>query len=291
MDRSGETADPSPARVTYVGHATLVIESQGTSVVTDPVLGDRIAGLFTKRAQPCDFRPEDLRGSVSVLISHAHHDHLDYPSLRRFGRAVPVVVPWGVRLPMRLRGFRQVHVLRPWEETTLGGWRVTAVPARHFGGRLPLVFTSGYQGYVLSGPVCIYFAGDTGYDEPMFREIRRRFSIDLAVLPIAGALLPRYRRNHMNAPEALLAYRALGARQMLPMHYETFPVSLDPAHEARRTLMEGLKELGSDHNVSLLSPGKSLDLVSSASREAGGSDPAVGSTSSVPGPLGPGELP
>jgi L-ascorbate metabolism protein UlaG (beta-lactamase superfamily) len=85
----------SPTKVTYLGHASLLIEHDGTSIVTDPVFTDRIGRVFTKRMGPSSFRPEELSGVVGVLISHAHHDHLDYRSLRRVGRAQPVVVPWG----------------------------------------------------------------------------------------------------------------------------------------------------------------------------------------------------
>jgi L-ascorbate metabolism protein UlaG (beta-lactamase superfamily) len=253
--------DPSThTKVTYLGHASLLFESGGETIVTDPVFSDRIGRFFTKRTSPSVFRPEDLGGVVGVLVSHAHHDHLDYLSLRRVGRTRPIVVPWGLTAPMRWRGFTDVRVIRPWEELSFGGWRVTAVPSRHFGGRLPLIYTSGHQGYVLSGPSCIYFAGDTGLNESMFREIGRRFPLDLAVLPIAGAVFPWFRRNHMNAEDALLAFRTLGAKRMLPMHFETFPASFEPAGEPRRRLLEEASRLGVSERVTILPEGGSLYL-------------------------------
>ena len=254
-EHSGPSA---PTKVTYLGHASLLIESGGETIVTDPVFSDRIGRFFTKRTSPAKFRPEELRGVVGILISHAHHDHLDYPSLKRLGRTHPVVVPWGLAGPMRWRGFTDVRIGRPWEEVALGGWRVTAVPSRHFGGRLPFIYTSGHQGYVLSGPSCIYFAGDTGLDEPMFAEIGRRFPLDLAILPIAGAVFPWFRRNHMNADDALLAFRSSGARRMLPMHFETFPASFEPAGEPRDRLVRGASRMGVEGRVSTLSEGASL---------------------------------
>jgi L-ascorbate metabolism protein UlaG (beta-lactamase superfamily) len=251
---------PSSTKVTYLGHASLLFESRGESVVADPVFSDRIGRFFTKRSAPSLFRPEELSGMVGVLISHAHHDHLDYQSLARIGRNHPVLVPWGLGTPMRLRGFRAVRVTRPWEEFALGGWRVTTVPSRHFGGRLPFVYTSGHQGYVLSGPSCIYFAGDTGLDEAMFREIGRRFVLDLAILPIAGAVFPWFRRNHMNAKDAVDAFQFLGARRMLPMHYETYHASFDAAGEARRRLLEESARLGVTDRLTILPEGGSLYL-------------------------------
>jgi L-ascorbate metabolism protein UlaG (beta-lactamase superfamily) len=248
------------AKVTYLGHASLLFEFQGEIVVTDPVFSDRIGRIFTKRTSPSSFRPEDLRGIVGVLVSHAHHDHLDYPSLRRVGRTHPVVVPPGAAAPLRWRGFTDVRILRPWGGLTVGGWRVTAVPSRHFGGRLPFIYTSGHQGYVLTGPRSIYFAGDTGFDEAMFREIGQRFRLDLAVLPIAGAVFPWFRRNHMNAQEALAAFRVLGATRMLPMHFETFPASFEPSGAPRRELLEEARRQGVIERVTVLTEGASLYL-------------------------------
>ncbi|MCI4339576.1 MAG: MBL fold metallo-hydrolase [Thermoplasmata archaeon] len=247
-------------RVTYLGHASLLLESGGEVIVSDPVFSDRIGRFFTKRVAPSRFRPEDLRGVVGILISHAHHDHLDYRSLHRLGRTPPVVVPWGLAPYLRWHGFTDVRVVRPWEERSLGGWRVTAVPSRHFGGRLPFIYTSGHQGYVLSGPSCVYFAGDTGFDEPMFLEIGRRFPLDLAILPIAGAVFPWFRRNHMNAEDAVRAFAVLGAKRMLPIHFETFPASFEPSGDPRRRLIESAGRLGVSDRVTILSEGASLLL-------------------------------
>jgi len=256
-----DPSSPSPlTKVTYLGHASLLFECGGGTIVTDPVFSDRIGGFFTKRTSPSTFRPEDLPGIAGVLISHAHHDHLDYPSLKRVGRTHPLVVPWGLVTSMRIRGFTKVRVLRHWEDLTLGNWRVTAVPSRHFGGRLPLIYTSGHQGYVLSGPSCIYFAGDTGLNEAMFREIGRRFRLDLAILPIAGAVFPWFRRNHMNSEEALVAFQVLGAKRMLPMHFETFPASFEPAGDPRRRLVEEASRRGVSDRVTILAEGESLYL-------------------------------
>jgi L-ascorbate metabolism protein UlaG (beta-lactamase superfamily) len=278
-------------KVTYLGHASLLLESGGDRIVTDPVFSDRIGRYFTKRTSRSDFRPEELPSVTGVLISHAHHDHLDYRSLARVGRTHPIVVPWGLATPMRWRGFTDVRVTRPWEEVVLGGWTVTAVPSRHFGGRLPLVYSSGHQGYVLSGPSCVYFAGDTGLDVPMFCEIGRRFPLALAILPIAGAVVPWFRRNHMNADDALVAFRALGAPRMLPIHYETFPASFEPAGDARRRLVREAARLGIHERVTVLPEGASLYLgpTGASSSGAPGARPEAVSPPPRPGPPGRGD--
>jgi L-ascorbate metabolism protein UlaG (beta-lactamase superfamily) len=257
---SGQSDSEGPTKITYLGHASFLFESGGETIATDPVFSDRVGRFFTKRSLPSQFRPEELEGVVGVLISHAHHDHLEYRSLERFGRDHAIVVPWGLAPSLRLRGYTDVRVTQAWEAVTLGRWTVTAVPSRHFGGRLPFVYTSGHQGYVLTGPSCIYFAGDTGLDNEMFREISRRFPIDVAILPIAGAVFPWFRRNHMNAHDAILAFRSLGAKRMLPMHYETFPASFEPVGEARRRLLEESARLGVQDRIAIVPQGGSLYL-------------------------------
>ncbi len=279
-------AEPTgSAKVTYLGHASFLVEAGGEVLVTDPVFSGRIGRVFTKRAAPSTFRPEGLPGVAAVLISHGHHDHLDYPSLKRLGVATPVVVPWGVAPHLRLHGFTDVRTLRPWEAIDLGSWRVVAVPARHFGGRLPLLHTSGYQGYVLSGPAGIYFAGDTGFDAGIFTQIAARFRLDLAILPIAGAVVPWYRRNHMNAADALSAFQLLRASRMLPMHFETFPASFEPAGRPRHQLIEGAARLGLTDRVTVLPEGGSLWTPDPEGRDAprrGPDPPRPAPSASVP---------
>jgi len=272
-------ATPSSTKVTFLGHATILIESPEGAILTDPVFSDRIARFFTKRASPAPVRPEELPPVAGVLISHPHHDHLDYRSLRRVRPTPPIVVPWGVATPLGWRGFHDVRVLRPWESTSLGGWKVVAVPSRHFGGRLPLLGTSGHLGFVLSGASCIYFAGDTGFDETLFRSIGEQFPLDLAILPIAGAVFPSYRPNHMNAVDALRGFLCLGARRMMPMHFATFPASFEPSSEPLRRLVEESERLGLGDRVSALREGGSLVLPgpARASGEPGSRTPATAS--------------
>jgi L-ascorbate metabolism protein UlaG (beta-lactamase superfamily) len=262
-------------KVTYLGHASILIESGEEAILTDPVFSDRIGRFFTKRVAPSSFGPEALQSVVGVLISHPHHDHLDYPSLKRIRPTPPIVVPWGVAPTMRWRGFHDVRVVRPWESVSIGAWRVVAVPSRHFGGRLPLVGTSGHVGYVLTGPSCIYFAGDTGLDDRLFREIGRQFEIDLAILPIAGAVFPGFRPNHMNSRDALQAFHCLVARQMIPMHFGTFPASFEHPEEPLRSLIQESGREGVQDRVRILPEGGSLLLAQSGTPRESGSGPMV----------------
>jgi L-ascorbate metabolism protein UlaG (beta-lactamase superfamily) len=257
-------------KITYLGHASFLIDTERGTIVTDPVFSPRIGRFFTRRSSPSSFRPEALRRVLGILLSHGHHDHMDYPSLARIGRTHPIVVPWGLSAPLRFHGFTDVRRCVPWEELRLGEWKVTAVPSRHFGGRLPFIYTSGHQGYVLSGPSCIYFAGDTGLDLPTFQEIARRFRLDLALLPIAGAVLPWFRRNHMNAEDALVAFQSLGAQTMIPMHFETFPLSFETTGASRDRLTRDSTLLELRDRVAFLPEGGSLHLGGADGSVAGG---------------------
>ena len=247
--------------MTYVGHGSLLIESTNTNIITDPIFSARVARIFTKRVAPLNFDPGSVRGRLAaVLISHGHADHLDYRSLRALGFGVPIVVPWGLSPWLRWRGFKQIIVLKPGQEWTTGDMRVAAVPARHFGGRIPIPFGSGFLGYVLEGSKSIYFAGDTGFDAAMFREIGRRFALDLALLPIGGYVFPWFRRNHMSSEQALEAFRLLSARRMMPIHFETFPASFEKVDEPRRRLLEAAEQLGLTDSISILRSGEHLVL-------------------------------
>lgn len=254
MDGNGSGAPPT--KVIYIGHASVIMEFGSEILVADPVFSDRIARMFTRRLARLNFDRGTIKSLAGVLISHAHHDHLDYRSLREFGREIPIAVPWGVSRLLRRRGYKDIRELRSWEETTLGALTVTAVPARHFGGRLPLPYGSGYQGYVARGSKCIYFAGDTGFDAALFREIGRRFAIDVAVLPIAGYVFPWYTPHHMTAEDAVEAFRLLEAKRMVPMHFETFSASFEPLGEPRRRLAAAIEKEKLDDVITVLESGQ-----------------------------------
>jgi N-acyl-phosphatidylethanolamine-hydrolysing phospholipase D len=248
------------AGVTFIGHATLRIDLAGRRLLTDPIFGDRVGRWFTPRLTPLKLPAEEIAGIDGVLISHAHHDHLDFPSLRHVGRDVPVLVPWGVAPLLRARGHRRVTVARPWTPVRWGDVTITPVPARHFGGRLPLVYTAGVLGYVLEGERTIYFAGDTGFRAPLFRAIADRWAIDLAILPIAGYVFPEFRRNHMNASDALAAFRLVGARQMMAIHFEAFHASFEPSGHPRARLRAAVETAGGSDRVVIPYPGDRLAL-------------------------------
>src|SRR5262245_32948472 len=118
------------ARVTYVGHATVHIDLDGVRLLTDPVLRRRMGHLRRRGRVDTDA----LRGIDTILISHAHYDHLDIPSLERLGRITPIVVPRGVAALVRRRSFAHVVELDVGETLAVGDVSVTATLAEHGGG-------------------------------------------------------------------------------------------------------------------------------------------------------------
>lgn len=251
---------------TYIGHSSVLLEMSSCRIISDPVFPDRLASVFTRRVSPMVFDPATVDGLDAVLISHGHHDHMDIRSLKTLGRQRTIILPKGVSTPLRIRGFRGLKVAEPWDEINVGSGTVTAVPSHHFGGRPPWYFGARYQGYVISGEKCIYFAGDTGFDEEIFTNIHSKFDLDLALLPIGAYHPPSFRKHHMSPEDAIEAFRILGAKTMMPIHFETFSLSLEPIDEPRKRLVAAVEKAGLAESVFILSSGESICLDGSGAR-------------------------
>jgi L-ascorbate metabolism protein UlaG (beta-lactamase superfamily) len=244
---------PPPAAgglaLTWIGHSSFLLRSATGAWLTDPVFSEQIgpvSGWGPRRVAPPGLRPEALPKIDGVLLSHDHFDHCDLPSLRLLaaqGAGPLVVAP--LNYGFLGRAAAQLAELDWWQ--TLpgpGDVSIQLVPARHwcrrrlFGTNLRL--WGGFMVHV--GGRRLYFAGDTGYDPALFREIRRRCGPpDVALLPI-GAYEPRWfmRDSHMNPAEAVQAHREVGARRSLGMHWGTFQLT-DEAREAPLDALEAAR--------------------------------------------------
>jgi L-ascorbate metabolism protein UlaG (beta-lactamase superfamily) len=198
-------------RLTWLGHATVLIELGEAALVTDPVLRRRVAHL--RRRTPAPRAPPRLD---AVLISHLHRDHLDLPSLKLLDPSAPVVVPRGGARVVRRSG-REVIELSPGEALELAGIRIRAVPATHDGRRSPLSRRAEAVGYVVEGQRRVYFAGDT----ERFLEMADLVDLDAALLPIWG-WGPRLGPGHMDPEEAAEAVALMQPRLVVPIHWGTF---------------------------------------------------------------------
>jgi L-ascorbate metabolism protein UlaG (beta-lactamase superfamily) len=225
-----------PARITWIGHASWLVQLDGTSLLIDPVFSESI-GPGIKRHVPPALSVEQLPIIDAQLVTHNHRDHLDLPSLRAVGR--PVVAGLGLasffdehELPC--------HELEWWAEARIGGVTVRFVPSQHWSRRgLSDTNETLWGGFVIEGTTLrIYHSGDTAYFDGFSEIGRRSGGIDAALLPI-GAYDPAWfmSKQHMNPEEATRAFVDLGARHFFAMHHGTFKLTDEPMAEPPQRLI------------------------------------------------------
>jgi L-ascorbate metabolism protein UlaG (beta-lactamase superfamily) len=225
--------DRGDVAVTFVNHATFLIQLDGMTILADPVWSERASMLSwagPRRVRKPGVRFEDLPRIDLILLSHNHYDHCDAPTLRRLQRrfSPPIAVAAGDAPLVRRLGFSDVRELDWWDETTVGGLKITFVPTQHSSARgLFDRQRSLWGGYMIeSGARRVCFGGDAGYSTH-FSAIRARLGApDIAILGI-GAYEPRWFMApiHMNPAEAVRAHRVLGARHSIGMHFGTFQLT------------------------------------------------------------------
>lgn len=255
-------------RVTYIGHATVLLELDGVRLLTDPVLSQRVWHLRRHADRPDLDRVTEVD---AVLLSHLHGDHLHRRSLATIAPDVPVVAPTGAGSVLRRYGRNEVCELAVGESVSIGSIEVSATPAAHEGG-LPLLATGTEAlGFIVSGTRSAYFAGDTDLFDSM-AEIGGPGSsrLDLALLPVWG-WGPMLGSGHLDPRSAAKAAALLEPRIAVPIHWGTlFPLGLGsiadrylsrPPHRfAAET-----KRIAPDVSVEILSPGTgSLQLAVAA---------------------------
>ncbi len=242
-DKPPQRVQGNLLRVSLVGHVTVLLQTQGLNILTDPVWSDR-ASPFTwagpRRVHPPGIRFEDLPPVDLILISHNHYDHLDLATVERLWRRdhPRIIVPLGneVLLQAQIPDVRvEAH---DWgDQVQLApGVVVHLEPMHHWSARSPLDRNRAlWAAFVLTTPGgAVYFVGDSGYGEgDSFRAAAKKYhQFRLAVLPI-GAYDPRWfmAYGHMNPEEAVRAWADLGGPCMLPTHYRTFQLA-DTGYEA-----------------------------------------------------------
>jgi L-ascorbate metabolism protein UlaG (beta-lactamase superfamily) len=242
----------SGAAVTWLGHATVLLELGGVRLITDPVLRQRVAHL--RRQVPPPAPPGRLD---AVLLSHLHRDHLDLPSLRGLDEVGVVIVPRGAG--HAVRGIRDAVVeLAAGDELDVGGVRVRAVEAIHDGRRSPAGRAADAVGFIVQESARIYFAGDT----ERFDAMAGFAPLDVALLPVWG-WGPTLGPGHMDPEEAAAAAALLAPDVAIPIHWGTLTAPAlrrsDPEEPPRR-FRERCAELAPGTRVELLRPGESLAL-------------------------------
>lgn len=228
---------PSSERLaaTWLGHAAVLLNLNGMTVLTDPVFSDRIGMRFgpwtlgLRRHVPApahELPPIDL-----ILISHSHFDHLDRPTLRRLVDRNTRVITAANTKRLIPAGFGEVIEL-PWDRATnVNGLRVAAMKPKHWGARTAWDRHRGYNSYVIEGPSArVLFAGDTAYTDA-FKGVRS----ELAIFGI-GAYDP-WIANHANPEQVWDMFEQMPGEFLLPIHHSTFELSDEPAHEPMARLL------------------------------------------------------
>lgn len=240
------------ARVTFINHSSFLIQVDGFNMLTDPVYSERVSPFpwaGPQRMRPPGIRFEDLPNIDYVLISHNHYDHLDEDTVDRLHRAhqPTFVVPLGVDKFMQTLGIQKVISLDWWQELPLNrSLTVASVPAQHFSGRGMLDRDRTlWCGYVIKRPEGnIYFAGDTGYDQSIFREIGDSFKpIKVSLIPI-GAYKPVWFMSpvHISPKQAVQVHLDVNSKQSIATHFGTFPLGDDGQQEPAEELFHALRE-------------------------------------------------
>jgi L-ascorbate metabolism protein UlaG (beta-lactamase superfamily) len=196
-------------KITMIGHCTVLIETDGKRIITDPYFGQWGSLVYKRLAPPARTR-EGLKDVDLVLISHNHWDHIDRRYLRLLPSSVPVVAPKLTAWTTKLHGAKNVVGVNTWETKHFEKLTVTAVPALH------ITVAVGYV--IQSEEKQIYFAGDTYY-HPFMEKVGQRFQLDIALLPMTGYRIPMT----MGEKGAVRAVEVLSPKAVIPIHQAIIP--------------------------------------------------------------------
>ena len=244
----------------WIGHSTVFLSIDGFRIITDPVFSPRIGinlGPFTlglKRLVEPAVKLRSLPAPDLILLSHAHMDHFDIPSLRKLeSRGTAVVTAAGTMDLLRAGRYGSVRELRWNEVAQIGSATVRAFEVKHWGARMQSDTYRGYNGYLIEvGRYRVLFGGDTAYTDS-FRALRSSQRLDLAIMPI-GAYDP-WIRVHCNPEQAVAMANDAGAELILPVHHRTFQLSREPANEPMDRVLQAagdricLREFGQEFHV------------------------------------------
>ncbi len=247
----------------WIGHSTVLLKIDGAYIITDPVFSERCGvrlGPVTfglKRLVAPALELPHLPRLDLILLSHAHMDHFDLPSLRALeDSGAAVVTARSTSDLLRVRRYTSVDELAWGEDLQVGPLRIRALQVKHWGARLRTDTYRGYNGYLIeAGRFRVLFGGDTA-DTREFRNVRTSRPLDLAIMPI-GAYDP-WIYAHCTPEQALRMCDEAGAEHVLPVHHQTFALSREPLNEPIERL---LTATGSDtHRVLMRSIGGQASL-------------------------------
>ncbi|MBW2189024.1 MAG: MBL fold metallo-hydrolase [Deltaproteobacteria bacterium] len=226
--------------LTWIGHATFLIQLGGKSALIDPVMSQTLSTVVRRNVAPGLDWPALPKIDV-VLVTHNHRDHMDAPTLKRLGSDPVYVVPRGLGRWFERAGLRRVVEMDWWQEEQIEGLHITFVPSQHWSRRgLTDMNATWWGGFVIErGGLQVYHSGDTAWFEGFSLIGERCGEIHAAMLPI-GAYAPRWfmRAQHMDPEDAVRAFTALGAAKFVAMHWGTFKLTDEHLEEPPQLLRE-----------------------------------------------------
>ena len=265
-DGAALRANGTAPTLTWIGHATLLVQIGGLNVLTDPIWSARASPVSfagPRRLIPPGMRFEDLPRIHAVVISHDHYDHLDVETVERLARVHQprFFVPLGMKDWLADQGARDVVELDWWQAAELRGVTFTCTPAQHSSGRgLRDQNLRLWSSWVIAGGgKRLWFAGDTGYTKSLTEIGRRLGPFDVAAIPIGGySAYEAKHPNHVNPEEALQLFDEQHARLMVPIHFGTFDLNREPFLEPPTRLQKAAVARGLEEHVAILSAGQSI---------------------------------
>ena len=255
-------------RVTYIGHATLLIEIGGKCFLTDPNF-DPALGKFLPRVSAPGIALEALPKLDAILLTHAHADHLSFDSLDALPDDIPLFAPPVIAKWLGKQGYRHAIPVAPGGSADVDSVRIHAASAMHKGNRYGLDrWRSAANMYLMeTNKTSCFFAGDTALTPVTTRLVENHLtssgrSLDLALLPIGHApwWKPGFRKGHLTSADALTLFERLKARYFIPYHWGTFNHVTSTAFDAIDRLRATLQNHPLHPAVRILEPGTSFEL-------------------------------
>lgn len=264
-----QRVDSDTVRITYIGHATLLLDFGNVCMLTDPNFDDKL-GFFLPRVSAPGIKMTELPHIDAVLLTHAHADHLSFTSLRALPGEIPIYAPPPIARWLQRCGLSYARPVESGQTFRVGDMVITAAIARHIGARYGVDRWRGtaYMYLIDDGTVSVLFTGDTAITPnalALTRTILPR-QLDVALLPIGFAppwKEKMFRRGHLTAADALSLFEELNARVFVPFHWGTFRHLTSGAHDAIRVLRSLLENHSRAAQVKILTPGETLTIDSS----------------------------
>lgn len=255
-------------KITYIGHATLLLEIAGARIITDPNFDPHL-GRFLPRVSAPGIALDALPSLDAILLTHAHADHLSFDSLDRLPRDIPLYAPPAVARWLRQKRYVHAESLAPGEHTAIadGKVRFHAERATHQGNRYGIDrWRSAANMYLAeTDEESLFFAGDTALMPDTHALVERVLwsttrTLDVALLPIGYAppWKPGFRRGHLTHDDALTLFETLRARAFIPYHWGTFRHVTSTAHDAINRLRATLTSHEARERVHIIEPGESM---------------------------------